>query len=317
MIWFLRALGRFAPFRHVVDFRGLDKETLTTCPACGASILQHATPFAHLDRYGFPVQTMWCRACDLLFLNPRPTSAAYKTFYDAGAYRRLITAFSGREDDHLLPQERVRQLALLLKAYVPDRPLSVLNIGGTRADYEILATHISIGRYVCLNPGESEAGEGYEVVPATLEAYIPQGDIFDVICLFGTLNHLTEPGDAFKKIYQMTGPTSAFVLDFKDPVAKMARMTQPIGGLQFDHAVYPTRRTLGVMLDAAGLTLRTWHTDNQRLYTFIAARGADRPLPEVLKAQESPVIEAMRQRAERGHRRLAIQALRTLVWGRS
>lgn len=317
MIWALNVLGRFAPLRHVVNYRCLDKEKLASCPACGASVSEHAVAFACLDRYGFPVETTWCRGCDLLFVNPRPTPAAYKTFYDTGAYRRLIAAFSGHEDDHLLPQERVRQLALLLKTHVPDRPLSVLNIGGTRADYEVLATHIKIGRYVCLNPGESEAGGGYEVIPATLEAYVPQGDIFDVICLLGTLNHLTEPGDAFKKIAQMMGPTSAFVLDFKDPVAKMARMTQPIGGLQFDHAVYPTRRTLGVMLDAAGLTLRTWHTGNQRLYTFIAARGANLPLPEVLKAQESPMIEAMRRRAERLPRRLALQALRTLVWWRS
>lgn len=317
MSWFLRMLGRFAPFRHVVDYCGLLKEMLTSCPACGASVPQYSTPFAHLDRYGFPVQTMWCRACDMLFVNPRPTSAAYKVFYGGGAYRRLIEALSGHGDGHLLPQERVRHLASLLKLHVPLRPLSVLNIGGTRGDYDVLAEHIAMGRYVCLNPGESEAGEGYEVVQASLEAYVPQGDIFDVICLLGTLNHLTQPGEAFKKIAQMMGRMSVFVLDFKDPVAKMARMSQPIGGLQFDHAVYPTRRTLGIMLDAAGLTLRSWHSDNQRLYTIIAGRGVDLPQPEVFMVQESLMIETLRRRAERLPRRLVLRVLRNLMpWRR-
>ena len=124
--------------------------------------------------------------------------------------------------------------------------------------------------------------QGYEVLPQTIETYSPQGDVFDVVCLLGTLNHLTEPGEAFEKIAQMMAPSSIFVFDFKDPVVKMARMSQPIGGLQFDHATYPTRRTLCIMLKSAGLGLRAWHTDNQRLYTFIAASDPDAILPETV-----------------------------------
>lgn len=313
MNWVIDFIGRFAPFRHVVDYRLVEKEILHHCPACKADLQENSMPFAQLDRYGFPVTTNWCRHCDLLYINPRPTPDAYKAFYDSGDYRRLIAAFSGHEDDHLLPQARVKQLVSLLQAHVPNQPLSVLNIGGTRADYEVLAGHISIGRYVCLNPGEEEAGEGYEVWSQTLETYSPQGDVFDVVCLLGTLNHLTESGEAFGKIGRMMAPHSVFVFDFKDPLVKMARMSQPIGGLQFDHATYPTRRTLGVMLRAAGLGLRAWHTDNQRLYTFIAARDPEPVLPEIMATHDSVFIDELRLRARRLPRRLAMQALRSIV----
>jgi hypothetical protein len=313
MSWVQDLLGRFPPLRKVVDYRLVEKESLHHCPACKADVHANSTPFARLDRYGFPVITHWCQCCDLLYINPRPTPDAYKKFYDSGDYRRLITAFSGHEDDHLLPQARVMQLASMLKAHVPNRPLSVLNIGGTRADYEVLLGHISMGRYVCLNPGEEEAGEGYEVLPHTLETYSPQGDVFDVVCLLGTLNHLTEPGAAFGKIARMMTPDSIFVFDYKDPLAKMARMTQPIGGLQFDHATYPTRRTLGVMMRAAGLGLQTWHTDNQRLFTFIAAQDPGAALPDILAVNESSVIDGLRHRARRLPRRLSLQVLGSMM----
>lgn len=313
MKWVLDLLGRFAPLRHVVDYRLVEKESVHQCPACKADVHESSIPFARLDRYGFPVTTSWCQRCDLLYVSPRPTPTAYKAFYDSGDYRRLIAAFSGREDDHRLPQSRVQQLASFLAAHVPNRPLSVLNIGGTRADYEVLAGHIAMGRYVCLNPGENEAGQGYEVLPQTIETYSPQGDVFDVVCLLGTLNHLTEPGEAFEKIAQMMAPSSIFVFDFKDPVVKMARMSQPIGGLQFDHATYPTRRTLCIMLKSAGLGLRAWHTDNQRLYTFIAASDPDAILPEILATHESSLIDGLHLRAKCLPRRLAVQALRSFI----
>lgn len=313
MNWAFDLLGFFSPLRKVVDYRLLEKESLLHCPACNADAHTNSTPFARLDRYGFPVATYWCQSCDLLYINPRPTSDAYNTFYDSGDYRRLITSFSGHEDDHLLPQARVIQLASMLKAHAPSRPLSVLNIGGTRADYEVLSEHISIGHYVCLNPGEEEAGEGYKVLPHTIETYSPQGDVFDVVCLLGTLNHLTEPGAAFGKIARILTRGSLFVFDYKDPLAKMSRMTQPIGGLQFDHATYPTRRTLGVIMRAAGLGLQTWHTDNQRLYTFIAVRDSVEALPAILAVRESSLIDGLRHRARRLPRRLTLQVLRSIM----
>jgi hypothetical protein len=309
----INIIRRYPPLRHVVDYEILSKEALQQCPACGADTDKNSILFARLDRYGFPTTTNWCRCCDLIYVNPCPTPAAYKGFYDSGDYRRLISAFSGQEDDHSLGHERVQQVVSLLSAHVPNRPLSVLNIGGTRADYEVLSNHISVSRYVCLNPGEKEAGQGYEVWSQTLETFSPQGDVFDVVCLFGTLNHLTKIGEAFGKIRRMMASDSIFIFDFKDPLTKMARMRQPIGGLQFDHATYPTRRTLGIMLKAAGLGLQDWHTDNKRVYTFIVALDSASVLPDILTPIESSIIDELRLLARRLPRRLALQALRSII----
>lgn len=313
MNYILDFICRYSPLSHVVDYQTIAKELVEQCPACRADTKKNSILFSRLDRYGFPVITNWCQCCDLLYINPCPTPAAYKVFYDSGDYRKLISAFSGQKDDHFLAHSRVKQVVSLLSEHVPNRPLSVLNIGGTRADYDVLAGHMAISRYVCLNPGENEAGEGYEVWSQTLETFSPQGDVFDVVCLFGTLNHLTKPGEAFEKIGRMMVPGSFFVFDFKDPLAKMLRMRKPIGGLQFDHATYPTRRTLGVMLKAAGLGLHDWRTDNQRVYTFIAALGSESLLPGILTDLESPLIDELRLRARRIPVRLALQALSSIL----
>lgn len=296
-----------------MNYRVLEKESLHRCPACEADVQKISIKFAQLDRYGFPAITNWCQCCDLLYLNPRPSLGAYSEFYNSGTYRRLIKAFSGKEDDHLIPQDRVIQVVSMLKNHVPNRSLSVLNIGGTRADFEALSEHLSIVNYVCLNPGAEEAGEGYKTVPQTLESYEPEGDFFDVICLLGTINHLTNPGMAFKKISQMMTPDSIFIFDFKDPIAKMSRMTQPVGGLQFDHATYPTRRTLGVMLKNAGLGLQLWHTDNHRLYTFIVNRDSGSSLVDIFAVLESPLIERLQRRARRIPLRLVLKVLRSIT----
>jgi hypothetical protein len=309
MSLFLNLIGRCSPLRNIVNYRLLPKETLYRCPGCKADSKLYSTPFAMLDRYGFSVSSSWCKSCNLIYINPRPTPNAYKHFYRTGQYRRLISVFSSREEDHLLPQARVDQLVSILKNHLPNRPISVLNIGGTPADYQSLSHHITFSRYVCLNPGEDEAGTGYEIWPYTLESLIETNEYFDLICLFGTINHLSEPGDSFIKIARMMRPESIFAFDFKDPLVKMSRITQPIGALQFDHATYPTLYTLGLLTKQAGLSLSYWHTANKRVYTFISQLDSDSPIPEVFSPEQSSILDHLRLRARRVPIRLLFMTL--------
>ena len=167
-----------------------------------------------------------------------------------------------------MPQKRVEEVVSFLRSVVKDRPLSVLNIGGTPSDYHALREHLKIGRYVCVNPGADEAGTGYEVWPTSIEKCDKNAEPFDLICLFGTLNHLLEPQKVFSKISGFMNSQSIFVFDYKDPVNKMERMRYPTGALQFDHSTYPTFKTLGVLLNSASFELITHQTLNKRLYTF-------------------------------------------------
>lgn len=271
----INLIRRYAPFRAIFDYRNAPKESLSVCPGCGASVAEQTEAFCSWDRYGYGTETRWCCQCDMLFVNPRLTPAAYAAFYDEGIYRRLIKAFSGKSNEHELPQERVLRLGQLLQETLKDRPVSTLNIGGTRADYDVLSRVLTLRDYLCLNPGGDDAGDGYRVEKTTLEEFDGKGQTYDLICLFGTLNHLLLPLLSFQKIASLLAPGGIFVFDFKDPLAKMERVAHPSGALQFDHAVYPTHQTLYHMLDRVGLACLSRTTDNGRVFFYsVSGRGS-------------------------------------------
>ena len=140
----LNYLDRFAPYRTIFNYRSAPKEILIECPACGESTIHQFEPLSHIDRYGYGVKTERCTFCDLIFVNPRMNAEHYARIYDAGIYRNLISAFSGGKDDHTFPSERVIGLSEHLKKNLGDRPVRVLNIGGTLSDYELLNKKINI-----------------------------------------------------------------------------------------------------------------------------------------------------------------------------
>ncbi|MDD3289196.1 MAG: hypothetical protein PHX43_09405 [Alphaproteobacteria bacterium] len=208
----------------------------------------------------------------MIFVNPRLTSECYGRLYDEGIYRAIISAFSGKTDGHILPQKRIIRLVSLLKEQFGEKPLSILNIGGTRADYDALKAGLQVKDYLCINPGGEEAGCGYKVEKTTIEDFNSQGRLFDVVCLFGTLNHLLWPLRSFKKIESLLSSDGVFAFDDKDPIAKMLSMRHPAGALQFDHAVYPTKYTLSHMFRDSGLSCLSYDTDNQRVFFFLAGK---------------------------------------------
>lgn len=294
-------LASHAPLRRTFDYSAAPKEKLACCPGCGGPLDSSVVPFAAFDRYGFATQTSWCRRCDMLFVNPRLTAEAYAAFYDEGSYRALIYAFCGGGDGHTTPQKRVLRQAALLKEQLGDRPVSVLNVGGTRADYDALRAQLSLKDYLCLNPGGEEAGDAYAVEKTVLEAYDGGGRTFDLVCLFGTLNHLLWPLRSFRIVASLLAPDGLFAFDFKDPLVKMSRMSHPAGALQFDHPVYPTQRTLRHLLDESGLRCAARQTDDGRVFSFFARHAQDGRAQDALEAIPSPSdeIEIQRRRASR------------------
>jgi SAM-dependent methyltransferase len=68
------------------------------CNLCGGD----AEPVASRDKYGLPVTTVMCRGCGLLYLDPRPTAASYRRFYEGGGQRD--SAYHRRVDFDAVPQ---------------------------------------------------------------------------------------------------------------------------------------------------------------------------------------------------------------------
>ncbi len=306
-------IGTFPPFRNVYDFPSASKDTVSSCPFCNVKVA-YSVPFARLDRYGFPVETHLCTKCSGLFVSPRLSPSEYSLFYDSGAYRNLIKSFSGKTDYHVLPQDRVNEVVSLIRPYMPEKSISVLNIGGTRPDYDLLSKVLDISNYVCMNPGVQEAGDGYEVWPYTIEQMPRVKQSFDLICLLGTINHLTEPNLAFSNISKLMNDDSLFVFDFKDPIAKMSPMSQPIGALQFDHPTYPSLSTLGQLLHSNGLTLLTYQTLNDKLYTFIATRNStSSTVPPIFNRNSLKHLNNFRTKTSRVPRKLLLKSFLTLI----
>jgi len=57
------------------------------CNLCGRDEFQ---PVATRDKYRLPLTGVICGGCGLLYLNPRPTAAAYRRFYEGGGQRDSI-----------------------------------------------------------------------------------------------------------------------------------------------------------------------------------------------------------------------------------
>ena len=51
------------------------------CNLCGRD---DTLPVAERDKFRLPLTTVMCRGCGLLYLDPRPTAATYRRFYEKG-----------------------------------------------------------------------------------------------------------------------------------------------------------------------------------------------------------------------------------------
>jgi SAM-dependent methyltransferase len=65
----------------------LEETEHVVCNLCGRD---EGHPVAKRDKYRLPLTTVICRHCGLLYLDPRPTAATYRKFYEQGGQRDSI-----------------------------------------------------------------------------------------------------------------------------------------------------------------------------------------------------------------------------------
>lgn len=304
---------RFAPHRNIFDYRLARKEQIGECPSCEESDTRNFQTFLEIDRYGYGAKTERCLQCGLIFINPRLSIEQYAEIYDQGIYRQLISAYSGGKDDHSLSPDRVIRISEHIASRLSGRSVNVLNIGGTSSDYEILKSRITLNQYVCINPGLEEAGRGYEVIKTTFEDFEPKQRKFDLVCLFGTLNHLMWPLRSFRKIASVLSHDGIFAFDYKDPIIKMKRMTNPSGAIQFDHPIYPTPFTLRVLLKRLNFAFPAIFTDNNRVFFYLVSPGYQTSLEQFEFKSEAAVVSELRSRGRKLSLGMLVRALTSVV----
>ena len=238
-----------------------EKERLAICNLCGADDWVTIT---HRDRYGFKAPTTACGTCGLTVLNPRMTPAGYADFYQHW-YRPLVSAYHGRVIDAVSVQDDQKQyaeeIAGLIAPYVIGREgHSFLDVGGSTG---IIALHFAkvFGLDpTVIDPAPDEIEEadkyGLKTITALMEDWDPQGQQFDVIGMFQTIDHLLDVQATLLKIRQILRPDGIFVVDIVDfRVAYLKNQSLALA-TKIDHPYGLTEPVMEAYLARSGFRIR-------------------------------------------------------------
>lgn len=231
----------------VFDYSAQPKEWVDACSLCERKL--DSTTDHEQDRYGYRVGVERCD-CGMVFLNPRMTKAAYSDFYASGAYRRLVSAYHGREINahSIKPEQRAYglRLAWLLENAIPENAKTVLDVGGSTGEVaKILKDTLNLSATI-LDPSPRELNEVREA--ETIRGLIEDVDLgerrWDVVTVCQTIDHLLDPLGALRKLHDHIMPGGVLWVDALD----YGRTDT----LKVDHPHNFTARTLTKLIAHAG-----------------------------------------------------------------
>ena len=273
------------------DYAAQPKQALTACNLCGAARFVILT---HRDRYGYPAQAHACRACGLVFLNPRLTADAYARFYD-GTYRPLVSAFHGRLIDARTIQAEQRAYAaeraeFLHPFMTDDRRRTLLDIGGSTG---VVAAHFARefglqGTVIDPAPLEIEHAQrlGLETISGLVEHHDFGRCRFDVVTICQTVDHLLDIAGTLTRVRQLLSDDGLLFVDIVDFRAGYLRNWSVEDAIKIDHPYYLTEPTMVAYLKRSGFeVLRGDYASDHLHVSYICRPGGSDP-----DAMPSPAV---------------------------
>jgi SAM-dependent methyltransferase len=239
------------------DADRLETEHASACNLCGSAFF---TRIAHEDRYGLAVTTALCNDCGLVFLDPRPSAAAYTEFYRRW-YRPLTQAWSNtaHEPDARSAGQHAYAAALdhaLLGAHLAPHHRRLLDLGGSSGEVALHFRDHHDLEVICVDPSPTEIEEarayGLDAMCATAEDFDPGGQRFDVILICQAVDHLLDPAGVLRRAHEWLTEDGLLFIDPLDFTAMCARVNYLQGTLKIDHPYYFTRTTMDLYLARAG-----------------------------------------------------------------
>lgn len=233
-------------FYSIWNYSEMPTWGIAECNLCGKVTLPGPE---ERDRYGFFVRVTRCD-CDLVFLSERMMPEAYREFYESGAYRRLVSAYHGREinAETIQPEQMAYgdRLAETLRPWWGAGRREVLDVGGSTG---------MVGRRIILAFADAWLTVLDPAVPelapngiaSTIEDFDPAGRTWDVVTLCQTVDHLLDPMAALRKIHDLLTPGGLFWVDALD-----YDRTRTI---KIDHPYNFTERTMRAYLDKVGFAV--------------------------------------------------------------
>lgn len=220
---------------------------------CSGGFLQF---FVGRDRYGFVSTKAQCPHCGLAWLDDRPSAEWYSNFYASGTYRKLVSAYHGRDVMATIHAEQKAYAEQLIK-HLPEGDsfgMVALDIGGSTG---VVAEHIaSIGYHaVVIDPAAEQLPDGFfTVANESFETWKPWGTDYDLILLCQTIDHLLEPRSCLEKIRGLLASDGLFFVDILDTEQEVAEKGWQ-QTLKIDHCFYFTDKSARLLLSATGFEI--------------------------------------------------------------
>mgnify|MGYP005816415631 CR=1 FL=1 len=261
------------------DYESTHKIWNRYCNLCRGTRFE---PVCNFDRYGYKVPLVRCTGCHLRFINPRMSASEYDTFY-LKHYRNLTKAYTGAEDpeQHLLShqQDMIKTIGPQLTELQARSGARYLDIGGgSGVKASMLAEMWNLDPHI-IDPNETEVEDakkrGVHATLGRFEEY--EGEPFDVITLFQTVEHFLNPRAAFVKIGRLMKPNGVFIFDIID-FEERARQWPLEQVAKVDHPFWFTPGTISEYVRLANLddmrphdTFR-YNTGHQIMYVCTSGR---------------------------------------------
>jgi SAM-dependent methyltransferase len=176
------------------------------CNYCGSSDFEEACFYDGL-------RFVRCKACGLVFRNPRPRDADNREFYNLDYYARL-SEFQDRISAARLAI--YRQALSRLDAEITLRPRRLLDIGCGHGHFLKLARDsgwevegLELSNSAC-NYARSKFG--IEVANKPIEEANFKSGYFDVVTLWNALDHIFDPAGCLAQVYRILKPGGLLII---------------------------------------------------------------------------------------------------------
>lgn len=228
------------------------------CNACGSR--EHEV-IAQRERFGLPLQTVICRNCGLIFINPRPTRRMYAEFYKSD-YRKAVSGSDEGDEEQFRKEVEIAQTVILpvFRKLIPNwAPRSIMELGSSYGG--ILDTHLKafpgsqgFGIEPLVKIGEfARQRTGATIYTSLVEDFVPDRK-YDLVILSRTLNHTLDPHANLDKVRAMLSPDGIFALTLQDPLSHLVHL--PLETVsEMTHPYLFTRESVRHLLALSGLEL--------------------------------------------------------------
>ena len=268
------------------DYQQRATQEILSCNLCGASRFR---TIAMRDRLGFPVESVMCDQCSLIWISPRMDPAGYAWFYESGTYREMVYSAMKVEDhaaELATSQENYAKLieGVLTPFLEPLKGQTLLDMGGSTG---IIAARLrdKFGVVpIVVDPSREEiakaAGRGLRTQHATIDSYTPTQP-FAAVCLFQTVEHLMDVQAGLAKLRSFMRVDGLLLIDACDVRWNMVRQKSVARAMKLDHPFALTDPVMRAYLARAGFVVwkRFQMTDGSIVRKWLYVCGRCDPQP--------------------------------------